>query len=87
MVAILKESKNKWEQRAPLAPKHVKRLVDQGIQVIVQPSSRRAFYDAEYKRAGATLQDDISAASLVMGVKVGWDLESSTILFSPMQRL
>eukprot|EP00750_Incisomonas_marina_P003937 INCI13427.10.p1 GENE.INCI13427.10~~INCI13427.10.p1 ORF type:complete len:1071 (+),score=195.88 INCI13427.10:193-3405(+) len=69
VLGILRESKNKWEQRAPLAPKHVERLVKQGVKVIVQPSTRRAFYDAEYARAGAILQDDVSPASLVLGVK------------------
>jgi alpha-aminoadipic semialdehyde synthase len=69
VIGILRESKNKWEQRAPLAPKHVERLVKQGVRVIVQPSTRRAFYDAEYARAGAVLQEDVSPASLIMGVK------------------
>jgi len=69
VIGILRESKNKWEQRAPLSPRHVKRLVQKGIKVIVQPSTRRAFYDKEYAEAGAVLQDDVSPASLVLGVK------------------
>ncbi len=38
-----REDQSVWERRAPLAPHHVKKLVDQGIKVIVQPSNRRAY--------------------------------------------
>ena len=43
VMAIRREDNSPWERRAPLAPKHVKELVAQGVKVIVQPSNRRAF--------------------------------------------
>ena len=42
-MAIRREDNSPWERRAPLAPKHVKSLVGQGIKVLVQPSNRRAY--------------------------------------------
>ncbi|XP_030856176.1 alpha-aminoadipic semialdehyde synthase, mitochondrial [Strongylocentrotus purpuratus] len=60
---------SQWERRAPLNPLHVKSLVDQGVKVLVQPSNRRAYPMQEYERCGAIIQEDISEASLIMGVK------------------
>ncbi|CAG2186034.1 AASS [Mytilus edulis] len=69
VLAIRRETINVWERRAPLAPKHVRKLVKDGIKVIVQPSNRRAYNMQEYAKVGATIQEDMSEASLVMGVK------------------
>eukprot|EP01102_Stenamoeba_stenopodia_P004560 TRINITY_DN1485_c0_g2_i1.p1 TRINITY_DN1485_c0_g2~~TRINITY_DN1485_c0_g2_i1.p1 ORF type:complete len:688 (+),score=115.66 TRINITY_DN1485_c0_g2_i1:3-2066(+) len=69
VIAIRREDKNRWERRSPLAPEHVATLVNRGIQVIVQPSSRRVFSDQEYRQAGAIVQEDISPASTILGVK------------------
>mmetsp|Transcript_54656 Transcript_54656/g.127824 ORF Transcript_54656/g.127824 Transcript_54656/m.127824 type:complete len:1057 (-) Transcript_54656:87-3257(-) len=68
-VAILRESRSKWERRAPLSPSHVARLVKDGLRVLVQPSSRRIFADAEYVQAGGEIVEDVSPASLILGVK------------------
>jgi len=68
-VAIVREVYNKWERRAPLCPPHVERLVQQGMRVLVQPSHRRIFRDAEYVAAGAELTEDLSPAGVVLGVK------------------
>ena len=43
VLGIRRETINAWERRAPLAPSHVKKLVDGGVKVLVQPSNRRAF--------------------------------------------
>ena len=43
-LAIRRETINVWERRAPLAPHHVKEIVDSGVNVLVQPSTRRAYY-------------------------------------------
>lgn len=40
-----------------------------GFKVIVQPCDRRVFTNREYKEAGAIVQDDLSEAGLVLGVK------------------
>ena len=58
-----------WERRTPLCPGHVRRLVDQGIEVFVQPSATRVFKNSEYLAAGATLSMDLSSADVILGVK------------------
>ena len=63
------QGKNKWERRCPLSPAQVKELVAGGYKVLVQPSTRRVFHDTEFAAAGATLAEDLSPASLVLGVK------------------
>lgn len=67
--AIRREDNTVWERRAPLAPNHIRELVKKGIKVIVQPSNRRAFSMTEFINAGAVVQEDISEAPLVLGVK------------------
>lgn len=69
IMAIRREDINPWERRAPLAPRHVKELTNAGVRVLVQPSNRRAIHEKYYMRAGAVIQEDISEASLIIGVK------------------
>ncbi|NXW78017.1 AASS protein, partial [Hirundo rustica] len=69
VLAIRREDVSAWERRAPLAPKHVKELTKMGYKVLVQPSNRRAIHEKEYVKAGAIIQEDISEASLIIGVK------------------
>ncbi len=69
VIAIRHEDKYKMERRAALTPKHVKQLVDQGVEILVEPSAKRVFSDEEYRNAGAKLTDDLSEASLIVGVK------------------
>ncbi|XP_067446993.1 alpha-aminoadipic semialdehyde synthase, mitochondrial [Thunnus thynnus] len=69
VVAIRREDINPWERRAPLAPRHVKELTNAGVKVLVQPSNRRAIHEKYYMKAGAIIQEDISEASLIIGVK------------------
>ena len=69
-IAILRECKNKWERRCSLTPREVLKLVhDDGITVLVQPSTTRCYSDEEFASAGAILQDDVSSASVIFGVK------------------
>jgi len=48
-LAIRREEQSVWERRAPLDPLNVKKLVRQGVKVLVQPSNRRA-YPMQVKR-------------------------------------
>jgi len=68
-MAIRRETQSVWERRAPLGPQHVRKLVKKGIKVLVQPSTRRAYPMQAYANAGARIQDDISSASVIFGVK------------------
>ncbi|KAK3526193.1 hypothetical protein QTP70_017749 [Hemibagrus guttatus] len=69
VMAIRREDVNVWERRAPLAPQHVKEITTEGHKVLVQPSNRRAIHNRFYEKAGAIIQEDISEASLIIGVK------------------
>ncbi|XP_070827469.1 alpha-aminoadipic semialdehyde synthase, mitochondrial [Chaetodon trifascialis] len=69
IVAIRREDINPWERRAPLAPRHIRELTNAGVKVLVQPSNRRAIHEKFYMRAGAVIEEDISEASLIIGVK------------------
>ncbi|XP_047244620.1 alpha-aminoadipic semialdehyde synthase, mitochondrial [Girardinichthys multiradiatus] len=69
VMAVRREDVNPWERRAPLAPRHVKELTNDGVKVLVQPSNRRAIHEKLYMKAGAVIQEDISEASLIIGVK------------------
>ncbi|KAF6041134.1 AASS [Bugula neritina] len=68
-LAIRREDNSVWERRAPLSPGDVRHLVKQNIDVILQPSNRRSYSMEEYRQAGAKIDEDLSAASLVLGVK------------------
>jgi alpha-aminoadipic semialdehyde synthase len=69
-LGIRREDKNPWERRAPLTPSHVEELVRrQGRSVVVQPSERRVYADADYRAAGAAVAEDLSGCRLILGVK------------------
>uniref|UniRef100_A0A8C7EJ88 Aminoadipate-semialdehyde synthase n=1 Tax=Neovison vison TaxID=452646 RepID=A0A8C7EJ88_NEOVI len=69
VMALRREDVNAWERRAPLAPRHIKGIANLGYKVLIQPSNRRAIHDKEYVKAGGILQEDISEACLILGVK------------------
>ena len=75
-IGIARETYDKWERRTPLCPSHVEQLLtkfggsrDLLSKVVVQPASHRIFSDEEYRRAGATISEDLSPADLILGVK------------------
>ncbi|TPX69014.1 hypothetical protein SpCBS45565_g02736 [Spizellomyces sp. 'palustris'] len=84
-VGIRREAKNRWERRVPLMPEHVERLVKEvGAQVYVQPSTKRVVPDEKYQQAGAIIQEDLSVADIIVGVKevpIEQLIENKTYLF------
>jgi alpha-aminoadipic semialdehyde synthase len=79
-VGIYRESYNHWESRAPLTPTQVEQLLsdDKKLSFVVQPSAQRIFSNDAYAQAGAKLQDDLSQADVILGVKR--PLDPSTLL-------
>ena len=67
VLAIRREESSVWERRAPLNPGHVQTLVKNGVKVLIQPSTRRAYSMPEYERAGAIVTDDIDDANVIIG--------------------
>ena len=71
VLGILREDFGMWERRAPLSPAQVKQLLDtnKGVEVLVQPCTRRIFSNYEYEKAGAKISEDLNKASFLIGVK------------------
>jgi saccharopine dehydrogenase (NAD+, L-lysine-forming) len=69
-LGIRREDKNRWEQRVPLTPEHIKELKEKhGIETFIQPSDIRVFSEDDYRKAGAHVQDSLSPSSVVFAVK------------------
>ncbi len=69
-IGIRREDKDPWEARVPLIPDDVARLTGSGsVEIVVQPSPQRIFADAEFVRAGARVDEDLSACDIVLAVK------------------
>jgi alanine dehydrogenase len=69
-IGIRREDKSRWEARTPLVPADVARYVkEHGIEVVVQTSPHRAFKEAEYQAAGASIADELANCPLIMGIK------------------
>ena len=70
IIGLRKEEKA-FETRVALVPDHVKSLVhDQGISIVLEPSSQRAFSEDEYLKSGAeVLPLKGSKANVILGIK------------------
>jgi len=69
VIAIRHENKYEMERRVPIIPDHVGSLINKGYEIHVQSSSKRVFSDDEYRKAGAIVNNDISDADIIFGVK------------------
>ena len=68
-IAVIREGKVPPDSRAPLTPKQVAKLREDGVDVVVQPSPGRVFADDEYAELGVPVVEDISDRELLLGVK------------------
>ena len=68
-IGVIREGKIPSDSRVCLTPKHCKVLIDQGIDVVVQPSELRVFKDSEYEALSIPMQKDMSDRDLLIGVK------------------
>jgi len=68
-IGIRREDKNEWERRVPLTPEDAGKLVKDGIEVWLQPSSIRIFPDEDYRNAGAIIHEDLSSCAIILAVK------------------
>ena len=77
-LAIIREARID-ESRTPLSPTQISNLLNKysNLKIIVQPSKKRCFKDEEYLKAGAQINDDLSLAEIIFGVK---EVEISTLL-------
>ena len=68
-IGIIREEKNPPDSRVTLNPKQCKMLLDQGLDIVVQPSDVRCFSDNDYKNEGVPLSNDLSDRHILIGVK------------------
>jgi alanine dehydrogenase len=69
-IGLIREGKVPPDARTPLSPKQCALAQEQWpVRFVVQPSEHRAFTDQEYRDAGITVQADVSACTVLMGVK------------------
>jgi saccharopine dehydrogenase (NAD+, L-lysine-forming) len=70
-LGIIREGKIPRDKRVPLIPKQCRMLKEKypQLDIIVQPSSFRAFNDQSYSDEGIELNEDLSSCDLIMGVK------------------
>ncbi len=70
-IGILKEGKVPPDKRVPLTPKQCRLLksIYPNVEVIVNPSSIRAYNDDSYIEQGLILSDDLSECDIILGVK------------------
>ena len=69
-IGIRREDKHEWEARVPLVPDAVRDLVArESLRVVVQPSPIRVFPEAEFREAGARIDEDLSECDVVFAVK------------------
>jgi len=83
-IGIRYEDKYVLEKRVPLIPKHVKLLVEKGIEVKVVSSEKRIFKDDEYRDAGAVITEEPLDADIILGVKempIGYFKADKTYIF------
>ncbi|RHZ86408.1 hypothetical protein Glove_51g67 [Diversispora epigaea] len=69
-IALRREDKSHWERRVALTPEAVSSLIKEtGVKIFVQPCNKRIFNNDKYAKAGAIVQDDISKADVIFGIK------------------
>ena len=74
-IALIREGKTPPDRRVALTPTQCEevldkyRLTDKDFEILVQPSPIRCFTEAEYEKVGCKITEDISEASILLGVK------------------
>ena len=70
-IGIIRENKTPPDKRVPLTPQQCLEVQEEynNVKIVVEPSQHRSIKDAEYKKHGITLKEDISAADIIMGIK------------------
>ena len=83
-VGIIREGKTPPDSRVPLDPQQCKKLMDSGVDIVVQKSEVRCYKDQDYIDAGVPMSDDMSDRNILLGVKevpIDLLLEDKTYFF------
>ena len=70
-IGLIREEKIPADNRVALTPAHCKWLLTKvsNCRIVVEPSDSRCFADADYRRAGALVTDDLSVCDVLLGIK------------------
>ena len=69
-VGIRHEDKYVMERRVAITPRHVEKLMQkEKLEFVVQSSPKRIFTDAEFKAAGARVENNLKDCPVIFGVK------------------
>jgi saccharopine dehydrogenase (NAD+, L-lysine-forming) len=70
-IGLLKEGKIPPDNRVALTPAQCKWLHKNfpGLRILVQSAPHRCYTDAEYKRAGVELREDLGECDILLGIK------------------
>lgn len=70
-IGIIREGKVPPDKRVPLSPEQCKRVMEiyPFVKVIVQPSVKRCFPDAAYKKAGIEVAEKMDECDVLLGIK------------------
>jgi saccharopine dehydrogenase (NAD+, L-lysine-forming) len=70
-IALIREEKIPVDTRVAFSPVQCQWLMNKypGLEIIVQPCENRCFKDEEYRQEEVIVQEDISNADLLMGIK------------------
>lgn len=70
-IGLILEGKTPPDNRVALTPTQCTQLMQRytDIRITAEPSPRRCYTDEEYRAAGVTIQDDLSACDVLLGIK------------------
>lgn len=70
-IAIIREGKVPPDRRVAITPAECNEALYrfENLKIVVQPSTIRAFTDDEYAKAGIVINNDISSADVLIGIK------------------
>jgi len=69
-IGLRREDMYAWERRTPLVPEDLRRLAEEeGLEIVVQSSDKRAFGDQEYREAGLPVSDTLAECPVIVGLK------------------
>ena len=69
-IGIRIEDMYAWERRTPLTPEDARRLrTEEGLEIVVQRSAKRAYTDDEYRAAGVPVVESLDDCPLIVGIK------------------
>ncbi len=70
LIGIRHEDKYTMERRVAITPRHVEKLIKHHkLDFVVQSSPKRIFSDEEFRKAGASVENDLKKCNVIFGVK------------------